>query len=93
MESAILDKMLEPVARCWTPAVAQQIAARFEAMVQPVNSYMLALRPNDAGRVPGLVWRTQEYGKTVEYDTEPARSDWQRHKANMLSLLPLDKEL
>ena len=25
-ESAILDKMLEPVARCWTPAVAQQIA-------------------------------------------------------------------
>jgi hypothetical protein len=27
MESAILDKMLEPVARCWTPAVAQQIAA------------------------------------------------------------------
>ena len=34
-----------------------QIAQRFEAMVQPVNSYMLALRPNDAGRVPGLVWR------------------------------------
>ena len=27
MESAILDKLLEPVARCWTPAVAQQIAA------------------------------------------------------------------
>jgi hypothetical protein len=26
MESTILDKMLEPVARCWTSAVAQQIA-------------------------------------------------------------------
>ena len=26
VESTILDKMLEPVARCWTPAVAQQIA-------------------------------------------------------------------
>lgn len=25
-ESTILEKMLEPVARCWTPAVAQQIA-------------------------------------------------------------------
>jgi hypothetical protein len=25
-ESAILDKMLEPVARCFTPAVAKQIA-------------------------------------------------------------------
>jgi hypothetical protein len=27
IESTILDKMLEPVVRCWTPAVAQQIAA------------------------------------------------------------------
>jgi hypothetical protein len=25
-ESTILEKMLEPVARCWTPAVARQIA-------------------------------------------------------------------
>jgi hypothetical protein len=25
-ESAILDKMLEPVVRCFTPAVAKQIA-------------------------------------------------------------------
>ena len=71
-----------------SPELAQQVAARFEAMVQPANSYMLALRPN-----PGLVWRTQEDGKTVEYDTEPARSDWQRIKVNILSLLPLDKEL
>lgn len=76
-----------------SPALAQQIAARFEAMVQPVNSYMLALRPNDAGGSPSLVWRTQEGGKAVEYDTEPARSHWQRIKVNVLSLLPLDDEL
>ncbi len=76
-----------------SPELAQQIAARFDAMVQPANSYMLALRPNDAGRAPSLVWRTQEGGKAVEYDTEPARSDWQRIKAHALSLLPLDKEL
>ena len=25
MESTILDQLLDPVARCWTPAVAQQI--------------------------------------------------------------------
>ena len=25
-DSTILDKLLDPVARCWTPAVAQQIA-------------------------------------------------------------------
>jgi len=34
-DSTILDKMLEPVARCWTPAVAQQIAAlRAEPLTQ-----------------------------------------------------------
>jgi putative cardiolipin synthase len=76
-----------------SPELAQQLAARFEAMVQPVNSYMLALRPNDAGGSPSLVWHTQEGGKAVEYDTEPARSVWQRIKVNILSLLPLDKEL
>lgn len=76
-----------------SPALAQQVAARFEAMVQPVNSYMLALRPDDAGRSPSLVWHTQENAKAVEYGTEPARSNWQRIKANILSLLPLDKEL
>ncbi|MGO9446904.1 MAG: phospholipase D family protein [Thiobacillaceae bacterium] len=73
--------------------LAQQIAARFEAMVQPANSYSLALRPNKSGGAPGLVWRTQEGGKAIEYDTEPARSDSQRLEVNILSLLPLDKEL
>ena len=57
------------------------------------NLGYLALRPNDAGRSPNLVWRTQENGKAVEYDVEPARSDWQRIKVNVLSLLPLDDEL
>ena len=76
-----------------SPELAQQIAARFDAMVQPVNSYMLVLRPNESGGKPGLVWRTQEDGKAVEYDREPARSDWQRFKVNVLSLLPMDKEL
>ncbi|MGE5774494.1 MAG: phospholipase D family protein, partial [Hyphomicrobiales bacterium] len=76
-----------------SPALARQIAARFEAMVQPANSYTLALRPNPAGGAPGLAWLTEEDGKAVEYDVEPARSDWQRIKANVLSQLPADKEL
>jgi len=76
-----------------SPELAQQVAARFDAMVQPVNSYMLVLRPNDAGGTPSLVWHTQEDGKAVEYDTEPARSGWQRFKVNILSLMPMDKEL
>ncbi len=76
-----------------SPELAQQIAARFDAMVQPVNSYALALIPGKAGGSPSLVWRTREYGKAVEYVTEPARSDWQRNEVKLLSLLPLGSEL
>ena len=45
------------------------------------------------GGTPSLVWHTQEGTKAVESDTEPAWSDWQRIKVNILSLLPLEKEL
>ena len=31
--------------------------------------------------------------RAVEYDKEPARSDWQRMKVNFLSLIHMDKEL
>lgn len=75
-----------------SPALAEQVAARFEAMAQPANSYRVELRP-DADAVPRLVWRTEEDGKAVEYDTEPARNDLQRIEVNVLSLLPLDNEL
>jgi len=76
-----------------SPELAQQIATRFEAMVQPVNAYALALRPAAAGERPRLIWQTQEGGQPVDYNIEPARSDWQRLQVNILSLLPLDREL
>ena len=76
-----------------SPELARQIAGRFEAMVQPVNSYMLALRRNAEGALPSVVWHTQEGTQAVDYVTEPARSNWQRAKVDLLSLLPLDDEL
>jgi putative cardiolipin synthase len=76
-----------------SPELAQQTAARFEAMASRPNSYELKLLPRDAGSSPRLVWRTVEDGKAVEYDTEPARSNLQRFNVNALSLLPLDSEL
>ena len=76
-----------------SPTLAEQVAARFEAMIQPQNSYRLSLRPNDAAAAPGLLWRTQENAQTIDYDREPARSDWQRFLASFLMLLPLDREL
>jgi putative cardiolipin synthase len=76
-----------------SPELARQTAVRFEAMAQPENSYVLELRPGSAGSSPHLVWHTQEDGKAVEYVREPARSDWQRLKVKLLSLLPLAGEL
>ena len=76
-----------------SPEMSEQIAARFEAMVQPANSYAMELRPDGAASGVRLVWRTQEGSRSVEYLSEPARSDWQRFEADFLSLLPLDREL
>jgi putative cardiolipin synthase len=72
--------------------LAGQIAARFDAMVRPENAYALALG-RDGGGSPALSWHTRENGKAITYDTEPARSRWQRTAVHLLSLLPLDDEL
>ncbi len=70
-----------------SPALAEQVAARFAAMVQPGNCYQLAFQANR------LVWRTAEAGQAIEYEWEPARSAWQRFEVNLLSLMPVDDEL
>jgi putative cardiolipin synthase len=76
-----------------SPELAQQIAARFNAMVQPANAYQLALRANDTGGVENLVWRTEEATHTIEFDVEPARSSWQRFVADLFSFIPWENEL
>ncbi len=75
-----------------SPELAQQTARRFAAIVSPANSYRVMLRP-DLTVGASLVWRTQEGDAAVEYDTEPARNDWERMKVRLLALLPLDEEL
>jgi cardiolipin synthase C len=73
--------------------LAQQTAARFESIVAPANSYGLALQADAVGGGSHLLWRTQENGKIIDYDREPARSEWQRTEVNFYARLPLDKEL
>jgi hypothetical protein len=51
------------------------------------------LAPHDSGRTRSLVWRTEEDGKPVEYEREPARSNGQRLQANLMSLVNVDDEL
>ena len=75
-----------------SPELAQQTATRFAAIVSPANSYRVALADANSGS-PQVVWRTEERGAAIEYHTEPARSEGDRMKAHLLSLLPLDGEL
>ena len=74
-----------------SPELARQAAARFEAMTSPPNAYEVLLRPN--GNSPQLVWRTEEEGRLVEYDREPARNNGQRLQMKLLSLVDMDAEL
>ena len=73
--------------------LAEQIAARFDAMVRLENAYTLVLRTDPDWLASQLVWRTQENGAVVEYAIEPQREWGQRLYANMLSWLPIDDEL
>ena len=73
--------------------LAQQIAARFDAMIQPENAYEVLMQPALAGLEPLLRWRTAEEGRLVDYAQEPARSSWQRWKATFFKGLPFDREL
>ena len=71
-----------------SPELAQQAALRFEGMIQPENAYLVSLRDEHH-----LVWATKEDGKAVKFDREPARSERQRLKVELLSILSLDREL
>ena len=73
--------------------LAEQTAARFESIVAPENTYRLALQADGLGGSTRLLWRTQKNRVALDYDREPARTDWQRMKVNILSLIPLDNEL
>jgi putative cardiolipin synthase len=75
-----------------SPKIADVIAARFEAITQPANSYKVALGPVAAGGQP-IEWVTEEGGKTVRFGTEPDVEAGKRALIDMFSLLPLDQLL
>jgi putative cardiolipin synthase len=76
----------------FSPELAAQTVARFEAMTQPASAYAVALQSPNSEKSP-LIWRTEENGKAVQYTKEPSRSVWRRIEVDLLSALPLDKEL
>lgn len=78
-----------------SPELAEQMVRRFQALTRPENSFQVQFGdPGSDTRTPrSLVWKTQEDGKVVVYQDEPARSAWQRWKFRVLSIQPLDQEL
>jgi cardiolipin synthase C len=76
-----------------SPELSSQTVARFDSMTQPASAYHVLLSPEGDVSHPHLLWETREHDQKVVYDTEPARSRWQRLKVRMLSALPLDPEL
>ncbi len=74
-----------------SPELARDITARFEAIVQPANSYHVVLQ--DGGTRPALRWDTQEDGKNVSFTTEPGVDAAKRTWIEALSLVPLDRLL
>ena len=62
-ESAILEKMLEPVARCFTPAVAQQIAELRADLSTQTRIDELAVKCNEGELTEA---EQREYGAYVE---------------------------
>lgn len=75
-----------------SPSVAADVLHRFEEMVSPQASYQVVLDPS-AAHAPRLRWTTELNQQQVVLSVEPSRGRWQRLKARMLALLPLQPEL
>ncbi|HVN34735.1 MAG TPA: phospholipase D family protein [Casimicrobiaceae bacterium] len=75
-----------------SPQIAREIAARFEAIVQPANSYRVVLQANPGGG-DTIQWITEVDGKGVTFDAEPDVDPGKRALIQMLSVLPLDTML
>jgi putative cardiolipin synthase len=73
-----------------SPQIAREIAARFDAITQPANSYRLVLESSDAAAGPSLRWVGVKDGTAVKLDTEPGVKPLKRGWVEALSLLPLD---
>jgi putative cardiolipin synthase len=72
-----------------SPQIARAIAARFEAIAQPANSYKLTRESTTAGG-QAIEWITEVDGRVIRFDTDPDVDAGKRALIRMLSVLPLD---
>jgi putative cardiolipin synthase len=75
-----------------SPPIAGEVLHRFAEMVSPKAAYQVVIDP-DARTSPRLLWKTEIDQQQQLLTAEPSRGWWQRVKARMLGLLPLQPEL
>ena len=75
-----------------SPELAQETAARFEAMSQPASAYTVMLVGDESGH-GRLLWHTMESGLPIDHSREPSPSLHRSVAVAFLGLLPIDKEL
>jgi len=75
-----------------SPALARQVVARFDAIAQPANSFVLALE-NAGDGPPKLVWKSVKDGQPIVYDSEPGDDRWRELIVELFGTLPLEDQL
>ena len=75
-----------------SPELARQVVARFDAIAQPANSFVLALETVGDGS-PKLVWKSVKDGQTIIYDSEPGDDRWRELLVELYGTLPLEDQL
>lgn len=71
-----------------SPEIAGQVGELMDEGVSSGSAFHVTLDKSD-----DLVWTAENDGKTVEYDTEPGTSFWQRFVVGVVRLLPILNQL
>ncbi|HUA81860.1 MAG TPA: phospholipase D family protein [Dyella sp.] len=72
-----------------SPGLARAIGDFFRTATQPSNAFEVAIDPNSHN----LVWRTEDNGKPVTFQSEPGATAKRRVEVTVLRQLPLDSLL
>jgi putative cardiolipin synthase len=75
-----------------SPELARQVVARFDAIAQPSNSFVLALETAREGS-PKLVWKSVKDGQPIVYKSEPGDDRWRDFIVELYGTLPLEDQL
>jgi len=71
-----------------SPDLARQVVARFDAIANPANSFVLALDEHK-----NVVWKSVKDGKQIVYDDEPGDDGWREFLVDLYAALPIEDQL